>query len=93
MAAIDIDHLLNLAALHLSVEERTLAATDLARIIGMIDQMQAVPTDGIEPMANPLDQQQRLRADVVTEQVDRERLQSTTRHVHDGYYVVPRVVE
>ena len=68
-------------------------ATDLTRIIGMIDHMQAIATDGVAPMSNPLDMRQRLRADGVTETVDRQRLQSPARHVHDGYYVVPRVVE
>jgi aspartyl-tRNA(Asn)/glutamyl-tRNA(Gln) amidotransferase subunit C len=93
MSDIDIEHLSALAALELSAEEKVLAAGDLAHIIGMIDRMQSTITDGVPPMANPLDMKQRLRADVITEQVDREHLQSTTSHVHNGYYVVPRVME
>lgn len=93
MSAINLDHLATLAALELSDQEKTLVRDDLQRIIGMIDAMQSVPTEGVQPMANPLDMQQRLRADAITESIDRQQLQSTTSHVHEGYYVVPRVVE
>lgn len=93
MATIDIDHLCTLASLSLSAEERDLVRGDLENIVAMIDQMQSLPTEGVPPMANPLDMQQRLRDDIVTEQVDRQALQLATPHVHDGYYIVPRFVE
>ena len=93
MPGIDLDHLLFLAALELPEAERTLAARDLEGIIKMIDQMQAVDTEGVLPMANPLDARQRLRADAADSNIDRALMQSTTTSVHDGYYVVPRVIE
>lgn len=93
MPGIDLDHLLFLAALELPEAERTLAARDLEGIIKMIDQMQAVDTEGVLPMANPLDARQRLRADIADPNIDRDLMQSTTTSVHDGYYVVPRVIE
>jgi len=93
MSSINIDHLCALAAIRLTSEERTLVEGDLTSIIHMIDSMQAVATDGVQPMANPLDMQQRLRPDSITEHVDRAALQHTTTHTHDGYYVVPRFVE
>ncbi|MBM4203018.1 MAG: Asp-tRNA(Asn)/Glu-tRNA(Gln) amidotransferase subunit GatC [Gammaproteobacteria bacterium] len=93
MSSINIDHLCALAALKLTAAERELVQGDLANIINMIDSMQAVTTDGVVPMANPLDMQQRLRADKIIEQVDRAALQQITTHTHDGYYVVPRFVE
>ncbi len=93
MPGIDLDHLLFLAALELPEAERMLAARDLEGIIKMIDQMQAVDTEGVLPMANPLDARQRLRADAADPNIDRDLMQSTTTSVHDGYYVVPRVIE
>ena len=93
MPGIDLDHLLFLAALDLPAAERTLAARDLERIIQMIDQMQAIDTEGVLPMANPLDARQRLREDTAEPTIDRELMQSTTSSVHDGYYVVPRVID
>jgi len=93
MSAIDLDHLLFLAALDLSETERALAAHDLEGIIRMIDQMQAIDTEGVLPMANPLDARQRLREDTADPTIDRDLMQSTTSSVNEGYYVVPRVLE
>ena len=62
-------------------------------ILGMVDQLQAVDTRDVEPMANPLDAVQRLRPDVVTEQNQREAFQAIAPAVENGLYLVPRVVE
>ena len=91
--AIDVDHLARLARLTLTQAEHDLVNADLANIIEMIDAMQSVPTDGIEPMANPLDATQRLRADTVTEHVVRDQFQANAPEATDGYYLVPKVVE
>ena len=93
MAGIDIKHLLRLAQLALNETEQAAVRADLQRIIAMVDQMQAVDTEGVEPLAHPLDAVQRLREDVVTEQVDRELYQRGAPATRDGFYLVPRVVE
>jgi aspartyl-tRNA(Asn)/glutamyl-tRNA(Gln) amidotransferase subunit C len=90
---IDIPHLATLARLSLDEAAQARAAEDLQNIIAMIDTMQAIATDGIEPMANPLDATQRLREDRVTEQVQRDEFQAVAPETADGYYLVPRVVE
>lgn len=93
MADIDIQHLTDLCQLELSSGERDAVGGDLARIIRMVDEMQAMDTDGVEPLAHPLDARQRLRPDAVTEQVDRDLFQAGAPAVEDGLYLVPRVVE
>ena len=93
MADIDLSHLANLAQLELSTVEQAAAREDLARIIAMVDQMQSVPTDQVEPLSHPLDASARLRSDRVTENVDRELLQRGSPATADGLYLVPRVVE
>ncbi len=93
MTDINIDHLANLAQLELSDAEREAVRADLERIITMVDAMQAMDTEGVEPLAHPLDARQRLRADEVTEEVDRSRLQAGAPATEDGLYLVPRVVE
>lgn len=90
---IDISHLATLARLSLDEAAQTRAAEDLHNIIAMIDAMQAISTEGVEPMANPLDATQRLREDKVTETVQREIFQAVAPDTEDGYYLVPRVVE
>jgi len=69
----------------------------LNRILGLIEQMRAVETAGIEPMAHPLDaalpQGQRLRADEVGETDRREAYQAIAPATQDGLYLVPKVIE
>lgn len=93
MTDINISHLANLAQLELSDTEQKAVHHDLLRIIGMVDQMQGIDTDQIEPLSHPLDVAARLRPDVVTESVDRDRYQAGAPSVADGLYLVPRVVE
>ncbi len=89
---INIDRLAKLAALRLSDAERKDALADLRRIIAMIDFMQGVDTEGVAPLAHPLDAVMRLRSDQVTEEVDRGGNQACAPNVRDGLYIVPRTV-
>lgn len=89
----DIDKLCVLARLALDDEERRHAHDDLTRIITMIDSLAAVSTESIEPLAHPLDATQRLRADEVTERINRDAFQRIAPAVQDGLYLVPRVIE
>ena len=93
MSDIDIRHLSTLAQLKLSNEEANAVAGDLGRIIDMVDQMQAMDTEGVQPLAHPLDSAARLRPDAVTETVDRDLYQKGAPETEDGLYLVPRVVE
>ncbi|MFU8817917.1 MAG: Asp-tRNA(Asn)/Glu-tRNA(Gln) amidotransferase subunit GatC [Pseudomonadales bacterium] len=93
MADIDLTHLCKLAQLALDDDERQAVREDLERIIAMVDQMQTVATDGVEPLAHPLGDAARLRPDQVTETIDRERFQALAPATRDGMYLVPRVVE
>ncbi len=62
-------------------------------ILHMIDTMQSVDTQGIEPMANPLDASQRLRADDITETNQRDKNQACAPLVDEGLYLVPKVID
>lgn len=79
----------------LQIDESSIqdVTNSIADILAMVDQMQSVDTQGIEPMANPHDAVQRLRADVVTEADQRELFQSLTPHTENGLYLVPKVIE
>jgi aspartyl-tRNA(Asn)/glutamyl-tRNA(Gln) amidotransferase subunit C len=69
----------------------------LNRVLALVEELRAVDTAGIEPMAHPLDEQipggQRLRADEVTEQDQRALYQSVAPAVEGGLYLVPKVIE
>ncbi len=93
MADIDIQHLANLAQLELSQQEISVVGEDLQRIMIMVDQMQAIDTSNVEPLAHPLDARQRLRPDQITETIERDLYQQGAPATADGLYLVPRVVE
>ena len=59
----------------------------------LVDQLQAVETDGVTPMAHPLDHGQRLRSDEVTEIDEHAHIQLNAPHVKRGHYLVPKVIE
>ena len=65
----------------------------LTKIINFVDQLQSIDTDEIEPMAHPLNQSQRLRADKVVEENNRDKIQKNTKSIERGMYIVPKVIE
>ncbi len=86
-----------LARIAVSDAEAADTAARLNGVLGLIDEMQAVDTTGIEPMAHALDAQvqvaQRLREDAAVEPDRRADYQACAPAVQDGLYLVPRVVE
>jgi len=83
----------HLARLELKNEQVEHYATQLSNILGMVDRLTAVNTDGVSVMAHPLDMVQRLRPDVVTEADQREAFQEYAPAVQDGLFLVPKVIE
>ena len=83
----------DLARIELAEAEAKGFQEQLNGILAMVDQMLAVDTAGIEPMAHPQDAVQRLRDDVVTERDQHALFQSVAPQVEDGLYLVPRVIE
>jgi aspartyl-tRNA(Asn)/glutamyl-tRNA(Gln) amidotransferase subunit C len=86
-----------LARIAVSPQEALGVIDRLNQVLGLIDQLQAVDTQGIEPMSHALDGQlavqQRLRADAVTEPDLREEIQGLAPAVERGLYLVPKVIE
>ena len=88
-----VEKLMRLAALELGDDARVRLVRDLGRIVALIDEMQSVDTEGVEPLAHPLDAVQPLRPDRADPNVDRATLQQGAPATRDGLYLVPRVVE
>ena len=86
-----------LARIAVRPEEVSGVIDRLNRVLGLVDQLQAVDTQGIEPMSHALDGQlavqQRLRVDAVTEPDLREEIQGLAQAVEQGLYLVPKVIE
>ncbi len=86
-----------LARIAVGPEEAAGVTDRLNQVLGLIDQLQAVDTRGIEPMAHALDAElavrQRLRPDAVTEPDRRADFQAVAPAVENGLYLVPKVIE
>ncbi|MBD8483419.1 MULTISPECIES: Asp-tRNA(Asn)/Glu-tRNA(Gln) amidotransferase subunit GatC [Pseudomonas] len=89
----DVEKIAHLARLGLNDADLPRTIEALNSILGLVDQMQAVDTRGIEPLAHPLEASQRLRADQVTERNQRDAYQAVAPAVENGLYLVPKVIE
>ena len=89
----EVGRLARLARIEVRDAEAERLRDELNGILGLIDQMRAVDTAGVDPMSHPQPVVQRLREDVVTEADQRSAFQSVAPAVQDGLYLVPRVIE
>ena len=93
----DVSRIAQLARLELSAAEQTQMLAQLNGFFGIVEQMGAVDTRGVEPLYTPLSAVQavalRLREDRVTETDEREANQKSAPSVEDGLFLVPKVIE
>ncbi|WP_369413160.1 MULTISPECIES: Asp-tRNA(Asn)/Glu-tRNA(Gln) amidotransferase subunit GatC [Pseudomaricurvus] len=89
----DIAKLAELARIEIADSTVDEVAKSITDVLTLVDQLQAADTDGIAPMAHPLDATQRLRADVVTESNRREDFQALAPAAEQGLYLVPKVID
>lgn len=89
----DVEKIAHLARLQIAEQDTQEYAENLSSILDLVNQMQAVDTAEITPMAHPLDAVQRLRIDEVTEGNQRDHLQTVAPAVESGLFQVPKVIE
>ena len=89
----DVKRIAHLARIEIDDAGAETALQQLSGILGLIEEMQAVNTDGIEPMSHSQDVTQRLRDDVISETNQRKLFQSIAPAVENGLYLVPKVIE
>nr|WP_216825153.1 Asp-tRNA(Asn)/Glu-tRNA(Gln) amidotransferase subunit GatC [Agarilytica rhodophyticola] len=93
MEAKEIQNLAKLAKLEINDETLEQTAKSINEVLSLVDQLQAVDTDDVLPMAHPLDAVQTLRKDVVSEADRRNDFQAIAPATEDGLYLVPKVIE
>lgn len=99
ITAADIEKIARLARIRVDADEVPELTQGLDNILQMADRLQAADTDGVAPMANPLDATQRLRADVVTEPAGDDALRARAAFLtiapasEEGLYLVPKVID
>lgn len=89
----EVKKIAHLARIALDEKDIDMYVSQLSEILGLVDQINELDTDGIIPMAHPLHEKQRLRADEVTETNQRDELQAMAPEVEMGLYLVPQVID
>ena len=100
LTTLDIQRIANLARLALQPDEEARMLDKINDFFGIVEQISAVDTTGVVPMAHPMDAMRnspemalRLRTDTVSEPNQREANQQSAPAVENGLFLVPKVIE
>ena len=100
LTTLDIQRIANLARLALQPAEEARMLDKINDFFGIVEQISAVDTTGVVPMAHPVDAMRnspemelRLRTDTVSEPNQREANQKSAPAVENGLFLVPKVIE
>ena len=89
----DITKVAKLAKLNISGEQLPPLKQKLNAIIDLVDELNQVATDTVQPLAHPMDQTQPLRADAVTEGNQRDSLLALAKRTEKYLYIVPAAID
>jgi aspartyl-tRNA(Asn)/glutamyl-tRNA(Gln) amidotransferase subunit C len=89
----EIEKLATLSRIATNESTITEVSQRLSSVLDLVDQLQAINTDGVDAMSHPMQATQRLREDEVTELNQRDALQATAPETEDGLFLVPKVIE
>lgn len=89
----DVEKIAKLSRLTLNEAEKDATLTKLNAVFALVEKMQTVNTDGVEPMSHPHEVALRLRDDVVTETDHAAAYQAVAPEVRNRLYIVPQVIE
>jgi aspartyl-tRNA(Asn)/glutamyl-tRNA(Gln) amidotransferase subunit C len=88
-----VRHIAKLARIAMSEEEIERLVPELNNILGWVEQLGEVDTDGVEPLATVIDLKLRLRDDAVTEGNIRDEVLANAPDAQHGFFAVPKVIE
>jgi aspartyl-tRNA(Asn)/glutamyl-tRNA(Gln) amidotransferase subunit C len=89
----DVRKVARLSRLAIAEDEIAPTLDTLNRTLALVEQMRAVDTSGVEPMAHAQDVSLRLRPDAVTEPDARDALMANAPSAEKGLFLVPKVIE
>jgi aspartyl-tRNA(Asn)/glutamyl-tRNA(Gln) amidotransferase subunit C len=88
-----VRHIAKLARIAMSDAEVEAMVPELNNILGWVEQLGEVDTDGVEPLTAVIDQKLRLRDDVVTDGNIRDAILANAPVAEHGFFAVPKVIE
>ena len=90
---IETQRVAKLAAIAVDAEQAERLAGDLTHILELIEQVQGLDTSQVQPLSHPLEIEQVMRPDVVTEADQHQELQTLASRVEADLYLVPKVID
>jgi aspartyl-tRNA(Asn)/glutamyl-tRNA(Gln) amidotransferase subunit C len=88
-----VRHIAKLARIAMSEDEIERLAPELNNILGWVEQLGEVDTDGVEPLTAVIDQKLRLRDDIVNDGNVRDDVLANAPEAQHGFFAVPKVIE
>ncbi len=88
-----VRHVAKLARIAMSDVEVEALVPELNNILGWVEQLAAVDTEGVEPLTAVIDQKLRLRDDVVNDGDSRDAVLKNAPNTQHGFFAVPKVIE
>ena len=88
-----VRHVARLARIAMSDAEVDALVPELNQILGWVDQLAEVDTDGVEPLTAVIEQKLRLRDDVVNDGNVRDKVLANAPDAQHGFFAVPKVIE
>ena len=88
-----VRHIAKLARIAMSDEELDRLVPELNNLLGWVEQLGKVNTDGVEPLTAVIDQKLRLRDDVVNDGDIRDAVLANAPEAQHGFFAVPKVIE
>jgi len=88
-----VRHIAKLARIAMSDQELDRLLPELNNILGWVEQLGGVNTDGVEPLTAVIDQKLRLRDDVVNDGNIRDDVLANAPEAQHGFFAVPKVIE
>jgi len=88
-----VRHIAKLARIAMSDDELDRLLPELNNILGWVEQLGEVNTDGVEPLTAVIDQKLRLREDAITDGNVRDDVLANAPEAQHGFFAVPKVIE
>jgi len=88
-----VHNIAQLARIEINPEDIPHYTRDLSNILDMVGQLQQTSTENVQPLSSPLEQNQRLRADQVSESNQRDKFLQNAPLTEEGLFLVPKVIE
>ena len=89
----DVDYVARLARLRLSEEEAERFTSQLARIVGYVEKLGELDTEGVEPTSHVVPLRNVTRKDDIRPSLDREKALGLAPRSDGTFYKVPKVIE